>query len=86
MKEINVSDELGSCVIESGREIPQKNEFAIKALAGLQLLLLEADGPGVKMDETLVILKKAIDEIDELHSGENSKDIVIRDDMGFYDG
>jgi len=83
MKEIIVNDDLGSCVITSKVEIKLKNEFAIKALAGLQIMLLDEDGPGMMMEETLRILKKAIDDISELHGVEHGNDsLVIRDEWG----
>jgi len=44
MKKITIEEEnIGSCTIISEKNIPIANEFAIKALISIQLLLLESD-------------------------------------------
>ena len=74
MKRICVNKEgVGSCIVDSKKEIPIANEFAIKSLSSIQLLLLENDArTNQDIKEVINILHKCSEEISQVYKGMNT--------------
>ena len=71
MKRLRVSiDGVGECIINSTSEIKPTSEFAIKALAGLQLMCVNIQND-TKYNEFLSILGDAVDRISGVYEVED---------------
>jgi hypothetical protein len=78
MKRIEISEiDIGKCTIESNRNIPVSNEFAIKSLAAIQLLLLEADARTDPKTKVLVnTLQECAEKVADIYKDSGEIDAV----------
>jgi hypothetical protein len=77
MRQLRIAKQgLGEITINVEGVLEPSNEFALKALAGLQLQCMHSAKNNSKYRETLEILEIAIDRIGELYGGKNGEDFL----------
>jgi hypothetical protein len=74
LKNIKISDGVGTCEISCANNITETNEFIIKGLAGIQLLCLNRnDEKDPKVKELIEILTHSMSQITDLYSEVNNE-------------
>jgi len=74
MKKIYIEKEnVGNCTIKSEKNIPVANEFAIKSLAFMQMLLIEHDArTNQDIKEVIRIITRYSQEISDIYRSNNA--------------
>ncbi len=68
MRQIKIKDNACKITAESANDISTVNEFAIKALASIQMIFLNAEQNDPKLDEVVEIIGTAVDNIEHLYN------------------